>query len=299
MRWIIVPLLLPLLVGCESHYTILEHHDINLPAGEKPTIVIEMANGPVTITTGPGKNIVGKLTKRGVGFDKEEAERELAAMEFELKPGDNGKIYIKARRIDKNRWHSSGAQAELTVPSGCGLVLLTSNAEVKVDGKAAAVVAKTSNALVTLKSVLGPVEVTTTNGSVRAEDVIGTAKIETKNGDVTVKGRQLNLLCSTSNGSIRFTGDVSNGEHRLTTSNGNITATLPQDCQLNVDANTTHGRITSDFKFAKGGVTSKKNQAKGRIGGEETDRFLVMKTSNSNISLKKGKSKDFTDVASE
>src|SRR5262245_4421980 len=125
MRWTAPLLLLPFLVGCQNDYTILEHHDINLPAGDKPTIVIKMSNGPITVTTGPGKHIVGKLTKRGVGFDKEEAERELAAMDFELKPDVDGKIEIKATRHDKRGWHSSGTEAELEVPAGTVLELVT------------------------------------------------------------------------------------------------------------------------------------------------------------------------------
>src|SRR4051794_25908822 len=130
MRWSIPLLLLPLLTGCQSNYTILEHHDIDLPASDKPTLVLEMINGSITITTGPGKNIVGKLTKRGVGFDKEEAEKEIAAMDFDLTPDADGKVHIKAVRRDKNKWHSSGAEAELQVPAGTALVLITQNAEV-------------------------------------------------------------------------------------------------------------------------------------------------------------------------
>jgi len=294
MRCCIPVLLLPLLAGCQANYTILEHHDINLPTGDKPTLVLEMANGPITITPGPGRSIVGKLTKRGVGFNKDEAEQQLAAMDFDLVPEAGNKVRIKAIRKDRSRWGSSGAEAELQVPPGTSLELITSNAAIRVEGKAANVITKTSNGIVKLIGTHCPVIVTTSNASVTAEEVAGTVKIETTNGKIVVSGRQLNLACQTSNGSIEFTGDVSSGEHLLSTRNGSITANLPADCRLNVDASTSGGsKIKCDFSLK---TTSRKsrNSLKGTIGGEETDRTLVLKTSNSSIALKKCKPKDLT-----
>src|SRR4029078_10066607 len=130
MRWSLPVLLLPLFVGCKNNHTILEHHPVSLPAGERLSLVVEMVNGPITITTGSGKNITGKLTKRGVGFDKDEAERELAAMDFEMVPEGDNVIRIKAVRKDKHRWNNSGTEADLQVPAGSSLELITSNGSV-------------------------------------------------------------------------------------------------------------------------------------------------------------------------
>jgi len=109
LRLIFLPLVFGCMVGCYPNYTIIEHSDLTLPAGgERPQIVVEMVNGPVTISTAQCKDITGQLTKRGVGEDKEQAEKEIKAIEFEHNLLVDGKIVIKAKRADGSRsWNSS------------------------------------------------------------------------------------------------------------------------------------------------------------------------------------------------
>lgn len=292
LRFATLLLIVPWLVGCHPNYTIVEHSDLKLRVGDEPSIVVEMYNGPISISTANCKDITGQLTKRGVGEDKEAAEKEIAAIDFDHNVVD-GKIIIKAKRVDGSKaWNGSGTEATLQVPSGSKIELITSNGSIEINGKNQGAKVKTSNGGINLNNVQAPVDVSTTNGAVRCTDVRGSAKIETTNGSIDLKGKQLSLNCKSSNGSITCTGDLASGSHQVVTSNSHINVYLPQDVNVNIDASTSNGRISNEFSLNKNeqaGKKKKDNVLKGTIGAGDANSTLVLKTSNSSIALKKAK----------
>jgi DUF4097 and DUF4098 domain-containing protein YvlB len=285
-------LLLPCLVGC-ANYTIVEHHDYpNLPAGDKPTVVVEMVNGPIKITTIPGKEIFARLTKRGVGRDKNEAEKEIQAMEFEVVPAD-GKITFRAKRTNGSKyWPSdSGAEATLQVPHGTKLDIATSNHDIIVEGSAGEVVAHNRNGVIKLGRITGTAQLMTSNAGIFVEQLGDSAKIETSNGKIITKGANTVLQCKTSNGEIRHTGSFAAGKSQLTNSNGNVIVLLPREPELKLEAATSNGRIRNDF-----GLKANKGSLKGTIGKGSTDKVLVIKNSNGNIEVKLDKNGKQTET---
>lgn len=291
IRLLLIPTLALFLVGCHPYYTIVEHSDITLPSGEQPRLVVEMINGPITITTAKCKEITGQLTKNGVGLDQAEAEKELKLITFDSNIVD-GKIIIKAKRIDgSTSWNNSGTEANLQIPLGSKVELITSNGSIQVTGKNQGIMAKSSNGSITLTGGSGPVDVHTSNGAVRCTEVVGATTIETSNGSVNVKGHGLLLDCKSGNGSIDCTGDLSEGQHKLHTSNSHIGINLPKDTSLIIDAGTSNGKISSDFTVNKTESNKKNTVLKGTIGTGDPARSLILKTSNSSISIKKIKEK--------
>jgi len=279
------------LLGCHPNYTIVEHSDISLPCSEQAWIVVEMVNGPITITTAKCKEITGRLTKNGVGLDKEEAEKELANIVFDSKPV-NDKIVIQAKRADGSKsWNNSGTEATLQIPLGSHVELITSNGSIQVTGKNQGILAKSSNGSITLTGGSAPVDVHTSNGAVRCTDVKGVAKIETSNGSINIKGHNLLLDCKSANGSIDCTGDLSEGQHKLITSNSHLAINLPKDINLNVEAGTSNGKISSDFNINKTESNKKNTALKGTIGAGDPAKSVTLKTSNSSITIKKIKEK--------
>lgn len=302
LRLVALVFLVPCLTGCTPDYTILEHRDVNLPVGDKPHLLIEMANGSIEITSTPGKDVIGKLTKRGVGIDKEEAEKELSAIAFDLIPNQDGKIVIRAKRTDdRKQWNSSGAEASLQVPKGSKLELITTNASIKVNGRNLGTLAKTSNGSVRIKDTQSWVDVNTSNGSVECEAVQGPVKVVTSNASIQVSGKDLLLDCKSSNGSVRCNGNLIDGDHKVITSNSHITMQLPRDTAAHIEASTSNGRIRSDFSYLKTdfGYKSTKNYVKATIGNEKPDKTLTLNTSNSSISLKRNGNNRSTDVEVE
>lgn len=291
LRTSILPLFVCFLMGCHPQYTIVEHSDITLPCGEQPRLVVEMANGPITITTAKCKEVTGQLTKRGVGMDKDEAELELKNIAFDSDIVD-GMIIIRAKRTNGNKsWNGSGAEATLQVPVGSKVELITSNGSIQVTGRIQGTLARSSNGSVTLSGGSSPVEVKTSNGAVRCSDIIGAAKIETSNGSINVKGTGLLLDCKSNNGSIDCTGNLTEGNHKLITSNSSVKIMLPRDSSLNIEANTSNGRISSDFDVKNKEASRKGTSLKGSIGDGDSGKTLTLKTSNSSISIKRVKEK--------
>jgi hypothetical protein len=292
MRCILL-LLLPLLAGC-SNYTIVELHPYPpLPAGDKPTVVVEMVNGPIKIITIPGKEIFAKLTKRGVGRDKDEAEKEIQAMEFEVGLAD-GKIVFKAKRTNGSKYWpgDSGAQAEIKVPHGTKVELTTTNNSISVEGSVSEVIAHNHNGGINLGRVSGSAQLTTTNGNVSIGQLGDSAKIETSNGKIITKGSNVVLQCKTTEGEIRHTGSIAAGKSQLTNKNGNIIVLLPREPELTLEASTSNGgRIKNDF-----GLKGNKNSLKGSIGKNSNGKLLVIKNSNGNIDIKLDKNGKQTDA---
>ena len=289
---LLLPCFLGSLLGCQAQYTIIEHSDVHVPVtGDQPTVLIEMFNGPIQISTVAGNEITGQLTVRAVGADKEEAEKEIQAIDFDIQPNVEGKIVIKAIRKDGSKsWNGSGTEIQVQVPERCRLELVSSNGRILVDGRARGVQARSSNGSITLQDIQNAVNVKTTNGAVNCTGVVGEATIETSNAMVNVTGKRMLLQCKSSHGSIRFAGDLAPGNHRVQTSNSNITATLPADTQLTLDASTSNGRISNDFKLQDANSNRSRNNLKGMIGASEAGKTtLTLKTSNSSISIKRSK----------
>lgn len=290
-RFVALPLLLASLLGCHPQYTIIEHSDLTYPAsGDKPVIVIEMINGPITITTAQCKDITGQLTKRGVGNDKEDAEKEIEAIAFESKIVDD-KIVIKAIRKDGGKvWNSSGAEATLQVPATAYLELISSNGEVNVTGGNQGVKVKTSNGKVNVKNSQSTVDIITSNATVRCEGITEKAHIETSNGNIVVTGRKLTLDCKSSNGNISASGNLADGAHKVISSNGSVTMNLPPDTNIDLEASTSNGRINNDFSASRSGTGKKKdNYFQGSLGSGNANCQLYVKTSNNSINFKKEK----------
>jgi DUF4097 and DUF4098 domain-containing protein YvlB len=74
----------------------------------------------------------------------------------------------------------------------------------------------------------------------------------------------------------------------LHTSNGGITVTLPADTRFRVDAETSHGRITSDFKGEK--VAGSKLRLSSTVGRDPAIT-LQLHASNGGISIRRQEAK--------
>lgn len=117
------------------------------------------------------------------------------------------------------------------------------------------------------------VEVETTNGSVRVAGTSGDLRASTTNGAVEVIDVSGNLEASTTNGAVRahFRRAPDGGWQRLSTTNGSVTLTLPEDATGAFDASTVNGSISTDFPLQVSGKIGRR-RLRGRLG-EGTARF--------------------------
>jgi DUF4097 and DUF4098 domain-containing protein YvlB len=282
-----------ILVGCAvrisgfNNVTAQEEVQKSFQTSKTPRVVVEMFNGGIDIVCGveEGK-VAAKVTKRGAGATQEEAEDDLTNVKVQMvQEGDT--VRILARRAeDKPNPGNSGASATVEVPTGAVLDLRSSNGALKVVGLTGNVTGKSSNGAIHVKGGRGTLQLTTSNGPITIEGASGKLDLNTSNGTITITGaRAAELNAQTSNGRIRFSGTLADGEHVLHSSNGGLTVTLPADLHFRVDASTSNGHISSAFDVkAKG--TRTKTHLRGAVG-ENPAVSLTLSTSNAGIEIKK------------
>ncbi|WP_424358695.1 DUF4097 family beta strand repeat-containing protein [Methanocella sp. MCL-LM] len=149
------------------------------------------------------------------------------------------------------------------------------------------------------------IDIQTSNGLVHVGDFDGrTLKLSTSNGGITVDGGQYSRIeARTSNGRITATYNATDatfetsnsavnlntgqslGSLRAITSNGRISADLPDTAAYTIEASTSNGRISySAFPMVL--TTEEKNRIAGHTAGNNTEGFSVyLRTSNSGIEL--------------
>ncbi len=150
---------------------------------------------------------------------------------------------------------------------------------------------------VTVKSSFGGVtldavsaqhyDLKTDNGKISAFGVDGAIKAHSSFGEVEVLDAQQAVLdLSSENGALTFSGTLGKGDQLLKSSMGSIDMTIQPDAALNVDLQTSFGKVKSDFAISISGEVNA-NHWLGSINGGG-DR-LTITTQNGNINLKKSK----------
>ncbi|MBI5564445.1 MAG: DUF4097 family beta strand repeat protein [Chloroflexi bacterium] len=251
-----------------------------------PRIVVEMFNGGVDVITGSNPNVDVKVTKRGGGNSQPEAQDDLKNVEVTMTQ-DGGAIRITARRIDRRvDIGNSGASAQLTVPNGAVLDLRTSNGGIISSGPVGDVIAQTSNGKIDVKGTVGQLDLQTSNGQITVNGGRGLLKLETSNGGIDVTADNVAVDARTSNGQVRFTGSLAGGTHELRTSNAGIVITLPAEAAFNVDADTSNGKINSDFTVSSSDFSDTRLRGTVGGGGQTT---IGLYASNGNIELRRSR----------
>ena len=234
-----------------------------------PRVVVETFNGSIQVTTGAGHTIKADVTKRGAGSTKSAAQDDLKNIEVTMTQ-DGNTVRIIARRMNQPfNTGNSGAQADVQVPAGAILELATSNGQLSVNGATGDVTGRTSN------------------GRIDVEGSQGRLKLDTSNGTIEVNSDSAIVTAKTSNGQIIFTGTLAQGDHSFISSNGRITLTLPPGSSFRVTADTSNGRVTSDFAIKPSGGSDEKN-LRGTVG-ENSSVSIEAHTSNSNIEIRQSK----------
>ncbi|HEV2493499.1 MAG TPA: DUF4097 family beta strand repeat-containing protein [Terriglobia bacterium] len=169
--------------------------------------------------------------------------------------------------------------------------LNTSGGSIKVSDFSAGLRAHTSGGSITLQGVSGNAKVDTSGGAIEGDSLSGTLDARTSGGSIRLDKVTGDLLAHTSGGSIRIDdaggkvdartsggsvdvafakGNARGGE--LETSGGGIRVALDPSVNLDLEADTSSGRVVSDLPITTSGTISS-SHLHGKIGsGGETLR---------------------------
>ena len=194
-------------------------------------------------------------------------------------------VTILARKTHEDWFNTGPTRVRFTieVPRDYPVDLRTSGGGLDLRDLNAAVRAATSGGGVMVQNVAGKVNVHTSGGSVDAERLQGSSELSTSGGHIDVTDSTGDLDLNTSGGGIQIRDDdgkvdahTSGGSIRaqlranhginLSTSGGSIIVLLPEGIHASVDAETTAGRVTSDFPLSATQVTDR-SHLRGAIGG--------------------------------
>ena len=163
----------------------------------------------------------------------------------------------------------------------------TSGGSIAVAGCKGRVEISTSGGSLNLGEIEGDVTATTSGGSIRGDKLAGKSVVKTSGGSIEVAGIKGSMEAVTSGGSIRAelleqpVGDCS-----FKSSGGGITVVFDEKVNVDVDARTSGGRVSSDLP-----VTSviqgeqKKNELHGKINGGGP--LITAHTSGGSVRLQK------------
>jgi RNA polymerase sigma factor (sigma-70 family) len=235
-----------------------------------PHVIVDMFNGAIDVTTWNRNAVDIKVTKQARGKTEAEARARLNNIEIAMTTSGET-IHATAKRPEEPHGAGSGANALLHVPPGAILELHTNDGAVSIIGGA------------------GAVNLSTTNGAVLIKEHSGSLNLRTSNGAVDIRADRAAVTATTSNSIITFAGTLTTGDHTFTTSNGNITLSLPKGESFRIDASTKIGRVSSTFP-AKG---VERDQTRHRLWGQVGNRpgfSLKLLTDRGSIQIRESES---------
>ncbi len=226
---------------------------------------------------------------------------------FEYKDADvriEGK-FKRGRKYWRKELNRLKIRFQLTVPQQYNLDLDTSSGGILVTDLDGYIRAETSAGSLRFGKIKGTVRGRTSAGSIKLTSCDSTVDVKTSSGSIKIGDVAGNVQAQTSSGSIRLdsvggtvNARTSSGSIRaslagqpreacsLHTSAGSITVTLMPDITVDVDAETSAGRVSTELAVAsviRGKVP--KNRLKGSINGGGP--LLKLRTSGGNIHLQK------------
>lgn len=237
---------------------------------------VEVESGSVDVTTG-----VTPVTDVTVTSDAESSELVERATIEERATGQTHVVRIK---LSKGRWGifrgGESVRISVVVPPGTDLSVQTASADVDATGRFGRVEMETASGSITvdegidvrlraasgdislgagetvdLRSVSGDVVVghavrsarlSASSGSVRLGTVSGPAKIETVSGSIDVDLAEEGLRTKTVSGTVDIRC-VASGEVSLGSVSGDARVGIPPGRDLEIDAQSLSGHLTSDF----------------------------------------------------
>jgi RNA polymerase sigma factor (sigma-70 family) len=272
-----------------AHVSVKDVVTQTFKTGTAPRLVVELFNGGIEVVAKGNRTVSARVTKQGSGDSDEAAREALKRVDVKMSQEEDTVRIVASQPEESHRIGSAGASAELEVPPGATLELHTSNGPVSINGGTGQVNTKTSNGPIQVTDNTGPLTLVTGNGTIKVIGGSGRMDLSTTNGKVEIRAERAVVKARTSNGTMSFQGSLADGAHTFSTSNGNIVLKLPSGTSFEVDADTTHGRITTDFRGADNNVQTKRRTHLRTKIGDNPAISLKAHTTNGNIELRESK----------
>lgn len=136
---------------------------------------------------------------------------------------------------------AEGLQGEVAIETVRG--------DVTVKGGSGFISLKSVEGAVTLEAAKGRINVRSVNEGIQLTDIAGEVVAETVNGGISLDRIQSNSVdVATVNGDLSYDGSIrDDGQYRLTTHNGDITMSIPENSNATIAVRTFNGEFVAAF----------------------------------------------------
>ena len=285
-----------------------EVEERSFPLAKEGLVSVKNVAGDIVMHAWDEEKVKMVATKSATSLSEMRARELLEAIEIEITAKED-KLDIVTQfpwwkrlspsssvRVDYKLWIPLAAEARAQSVSG----------SIQVAERNNDVWAKTVSGAIQLGNIQGDVEAKTVSGEIQIEQVQGDLAVGTTSGRValkeikgiieahTISGRVKILNSSGAAKSVRTTsGDIwveleeiekTAPGMLLSSTSGDVSLFLPEDISADIEANTTSGRISSEFRILIEGELGKR-AIRGTIG--EGGIKIRLKTTSGDISLRK------------
>jgi DUF4097 and DUF4098 domain-containing protein YvlB len=245
----------------------LETQPLDASEARQPITKIDLStfNGPIDVKPHDQSLVSMEIEYKAYGESEEEAELNADKLSCEYAVED-GVLSIRATK-PREQWMAS-AGFKILIPRGCGVQLATSNGRVSVSDIDAAVAIDTSNGTITCTQIMGNVDAKSSNGTI---------ELQRCQGSVSLK---------TSNGRVSYSGYLMGNENKIQSSNGRISIALDPQQAVEIESDTSNGKIQCSLPTQRILKESKKHYyAMVGEGPSESAAKLSVRTSNGSINI--------------
>lgn len=188
-----------------------------------------------------------------------------------------GRVQVTVHRRERGGWFNrTNLHIDVAVPSETRLSIQTRGGAIRTSGLRGGETLATSGGSITVSSLDGNLVARTSGGPIRLREVTGNAETKTSGGPIDVGSLEGSLVAQTSGGPIRIDGisgrvdaqtsggpieavfardDAEGGV--LETSGGSIQVALDPTVNLDVDASTSGGNVSTDLPLHREGKISR------------------------------------------
>jgi hypothetical protein len=250
----------------------------NVPPGG--VFSLEADTGSARVEPGDSNEVRVEVVRQVEAGTRREADEKLKRLRVRF--AQNGPD-VKVESAFCGRMSDLQLLFRVKLPRGCNLLMRTAAGHVTVDGLRGAADVETAAGSLRFTDVRGSILGKTLAGNVTVADAEGPVNVRTSGGSINVARATGTLNLRTGGGCIRVDEPV--GAVSATAGGGNVEVCLPRSAAFEVDAETSAGRVVTEFPLGPQMQEAAAASLRAVVGGGGP--MLRLRTSGGHIFLRR------------
>jgi hypothetical protein len=230
----------------------LERHEVFKATGPA-TARVTTSSGDVTIGASESNVIEVTLSVKDPSYERMlddaviEFDRDKNALVVRTRTHENFNSMRGFRAaIRRNSWFEFGSDPDvhIALPEGSNVEVTTGSGDTEIIGTLAKATVTSASGNVSVADEVGVLEMKTASGDVRTANVRESLVCHSASGNVRCDGAGTSTKIRTASGSVRLSVEVPS-DISVRTVSGNVAVTVARGLEVDVDATSISGRLTS------------------------------------------------------